>query len=229
MGRAPALIVLGLAACDGSAPAPDAAPDADRVSFPFTGTYLDWDSTAASPCPIAEARWTAHADNARVADTDDEGRFTISLASYTPLLDVQPPAMPSACANGSYAIHGIAIAPPAVVLGGGVFTARSLTMTRATSFYAGFGSAFDATRANLLIHVNGAPRDLSISSAHGPAQMFSGSSWSAGATGGDVLFPNIDLGGLETTTVTVAGGNALGLGSVPLAAGTITYMAVILR
>lgn len=236
MGRAPALIGLGLgfalAACDGTSDHLDAgAADADLVSFPFTGTYLDWDSTAAAPCPIAGATWTARYDDTRVATTDDAGRFTMSLASYTPLLDVAPPAAPSACAGGSYQLRALAIAPPAVVLAGGTFTARAFTPARAATFYASFGAAFDLAHGNVLVHVNGAPRELSISSAHDPAQIFDGAVWAAGATGADVMFPNIELGGGATamTTVSVAGGNALGLGSVPLEPGTITYMAVILR
>jgi hypothetical protein len=219
------------AACDGTATERDGAPeDADLVNFELTGTYLDWDSPAIVPCPIVDAKWYATYDDSRVAMTDANGRFSISLASYTPLLDIVPPDAPSTCASGRYELHGIAIAPPAVVRAGGTFIARSLTTARVASFYASFGAGFDANRGHLLIHVDGAPRTLTITGAHDPAQTFNGTTWGAGDLGSDVFFPNIELTGMTPmTTVTVAGGNALGLGSVPLAGGSITYMTVILN
>lgn len=200
------------------------------MNYTFSGRFLDWDATPAAPCPIVGAKWYATYDDTRVAVTDRDGAFAIRLASYTPLLDIEPPSEASACAGGTYGLHGIAIAPPAVVEAGGGFEARTMTSARAAAFYAGFGATFDATRGNLLVHVTGVPRALAVSGAHGPAQAFTGTAWQAGDTGRDVFFPNIELGGMmPMTTVTVTGGNAVGLGAVPLAAGAITYMAVILR
>lgn len=221
MGRAPALIVVALAACDGATPAPDAPVDADLVDFPLTGTFLDWDSTAATPCPIAGATWVAHYDDQRSAITDTDGTFTLRLASYATLLDVTPPKTAATCASGTYVVPGIAISPPAVVLGGGVVVARAFTQSRMP--------AFDATRGALLIHVIGAPRAFSISAPHAPEQAFDGTAWATGAIGTDVYFPSIDVPITKLTIVTVAGDDAIGLGSVPLAAGAITYMTAILR
>lgn len=239
MGRASALIAVAVcAACDGSAARSDAdlgdvgsaGVDADLVNFTFRGRYLDWDSTSAAPCPIVAAKWYATYDDSRVSVTDSEGVFSLRLAAYTPLLDVLPPAAASACAEGTYTLHGIAIAPPAVVAAGGELTARSMTTARIATFYASIGAAFDASRGHLLVHVNGPPRALAITGSHGPVQSFSGSAWSPGDSGTDVFFPNIELSGaMPTTTVTATGGNALGLGSVPLVAGAITYMPVVLR
>ncbi len=134
----------------------------------------------------------------------------------------------SECANpqSSYSIPGLAISQPAVFYGGGAFTARSLTNARVATFYAGFGSTFDSTRGALLVHVDGSQHVVSIDYAHGAVQSFDGTTWESGDSGLDVFFPNIDLSGGTMTTVSVAGG-ATGTGSVPLAAGTITYMAVI--
>ena len=236
MGRAPALILLLLAACSGGAgpgggEAPDAAPDADLVSFSLAGDYLDWDSTAAAPCPIPDGVWAARYDSTRTATTDAAGAFTIRLASYLWELDVTPPAAPPACAAGAaspYELPATALVPPAVHFAGGRFGARAMTRARAASFYATFLSAFDATRAHLLVHVDGPPREVAISSPHAGAQAFDGAAWGAGATGADVFFPNIDLAGDEMTTVSVTGG-AVGTGSVVLRAGALLYMTVVAR
>lgn len=245
MGRAPALIgllaaLLPAAACGDSSPpggpdagGPDAGPgmpDADLISFELAGRYLDWDSTAAAPCPIAGAKWIARHDDTRTATTDGSGAFTIRLASYLADLDVTPPAEASACATppSGYDLPAAAIVPPAVFYAGGRFVARAPTMARLASFYATFGATFDATRAHLLIHLDGPPRLVSITSPHAPAQAFDGSGWAAGAVGGDVFFPNIDLTGSKLTTVSVGGG-ATGTGSITLLAGKITSMTVVPR
>ena len=231
MGRASTLIGLALAAGCGSGthatvdaitPPPDAGIDADLVDFSVTATYLDWDSTAAHPCPIAGATWTAHYDNTRTAVTGATGTFTIRLAVYLWLLDLQQPTAPSSCASspGSYTIGANAIITPAVYYAGGHFVMRSLTDARAAAF------AFDPARGNLLVHVDGPAREVAISSASAPAQAFDGSAWTAGATGQDVFFPNIDLTDTTMPAVSVSGG-AVGTGSIPLAAGTLTYMTVI--
>lgn len=256
MGRAPALIgrlaarllasvvlapvvlapVVLAAACGGSgSPAdPDAGtpgmPDADLISFDFTGRYVDWDSTSAAPCPIAGAKWVARHDDTRTAVTDASGAFTIRLASYLGDLDVTPPAEASPCATPSskYDLPVAAIVPPVVVHAGGRFVARAPTMARITTFYATFGATFDATRAHLLVHVDGPPRTVAITSPHAPVQAFDGTAWAAGALGADVFFPNIDLTASKLTTVSVGGG-ATGTGSVTLLAGKLTVMTVIPR
>ncbi len=237
MGRAPTLIAALLAtACDASsnvtadAASPDvpAIPDADLMSYPFTGAMLDWDSTTAAPCPIVGAEWVTQYDTSRVGITDANGAFTMPLTSYTQLVDIEPPATTTTCTipPSSYQLRGLAIVPPAIHYGGGHFVARSLTMARAASFYASFGASFDTTRAHMLVHVDGPPRAVSITRAHAGAQAFDGTSWAAGSSGIDVYFPNIDLTGGAMTIVSVAGG-AIGTGSVSLPAGKILYLTVI--
>lgn len=244
MGRAPALTLLAAiaSACDGNADdvarpdatidaVPDAMPpDTDFINFPFTARFLDWDSTASTPCPIVGATWTVRFDKSRVATTDVNGTLTIPLTNYLPLLDITPPAAASTCTNpnSTYTIPGIAVAPPAVVLAGGNYVVRSLTMARVASFYGAVGAPFDATRGNLFVHVDGESRAVSISSPHAPVQVFDGDSWGPGATGTDVFFPNIELAANAMTIVTVAGG-AFATGAVPLAPGAITYMTVITK
>ena len=231
MGRASALIGLALlagcgsshpAATDGATPPADAAVDADLVDYSVMARYLDWDSTASQPCPIVGAKWYADLDVSRVAFTDDTGSFAIRLASYLWYLDVEQPASPSACASpaSSYTIGAHALVTPAVYYAGGHFVMRSLTDARAASY------SLDPIRGHLYVHVDGPPRAVSIDSTSDPAQAFDGSTWSPGDTGSDVFFPNVDLAGTTMPTVSVDGG-AMGTGSVPLVAGTITYMTVI--
>jgi hypothetical protein len=237
MGRASALIVLLALGCgDNTSPgaAPGlrsdaaAAPDADLVDYQFTGIYLDWDSTTAAPCPIVGATWTTHYDASRIATTDANGAFTIPLASYLAELDIAPPAVASSCTAppSPYQLPAAAIVPPAVFYAGGHFVARALTAARVSTFYAAVGSAFDAARAQLLVHIDGPARAVSITSPHAAEQAFDGTRWAAGSTGGDVYFPNIDVTGSMMTTVTVAGG-AIGTGSLALHSGAIMYMTVI--
>ena len=236
--------LAALAAChsstassrDGGPPGPDDGPAAlvDAYAGPcgtrfyqFTGTFLDWDSTTSAPCPITGSKWTIYFDN-RYATTDATGSFAICVAPNDPRLDVTPPASATTCAAapGMYTLPGIAIATRAVVDGGGAFVARAMTAPRVASFFAQIGSSFDSSRGDLLVHVAGTPHAVAISSPHDQVQAFDGTSWQPGATGADVFFPNIDLSGGDTTDVDVSGG-AQGTGAVPLAPGTITYMAVL--
>lgn len=214
--------------------AADAGPDAYAgpcgfYFYQLTAVYLDWDSTAAAPCAITGSRWYVHIDP-RYETTDASGRLAICLASNNPELDIHPPPTASTCATppGTYSIPGLAIATRSVADAGGVLVARSLDDARIGPFYAGFGSTFDAAKGQLFVHVIGAPRAVMITTAHDTVQAFDGAAWASGETGGDVFFPNIDLGAGATTDVSVAGG-ALGTGNVPLVAGTITYMAVVVN
>lgn len=195
--------------------------------FEFSGTFLDWDSTSASPCPIAGSKWTIYFDT-RSVTTDATGSLAICLAPNDPRLDVAPPVASSSCATtpGAYTVPGIAIATRAVVDGGGVFVARAMTSARLASFFTQVGSSFDPGKGDLLVHVDGPPAAVTISSSHDTEQTFDGTGWGSGDTGEDVFFPNIDLSGGNTTDVFVSGG-AQGTGAVPLAPATITYMAVL--
>lgn len=217
------------------APAIDAAgPDASDgpcgfYFYQLTAAFLDWDATTDAPCAITGSRWYVHLDG-RYETTDAAGRLAICLASNNPELDIHPPPTASTCTtpSSSYSIPGLVIATRSVADAGGALVARSLDDARIGPFYASFGSTFDATRGQLFVHVIGAPRAVAIAAPHAAAQAWGGTAWASGDTGGDVFFPNIDLGATATTDVTVTGG-ALGTGSVPLVAGTITYMAVVVH
>ncbi len=97
-------------------------------------------------------------------------------------------------------------------------SARTFTVARAPDF------AYRASAAQVLVHVDGTPRAVSLDVAHDPAQAFT-TAWAAGDAGANVFFPNVDpAAGATTIAVT---GDSLGAGSVPVAAGTFTYVTVI--
>lgn len=215
------------------APADAAGPDAyagpcGYYFYQLSAVFLDWDSTTAAPCAITGSRWYVHLDP-RYETTDASGMLAICLASNNPELDIHPPTA-STCATpaSTYSIPGLVIATRSVADAGGVLVARSLDDARIGPFYASFGSTFDATKGQLFVHVIGAPRAVAITAPHAAVQAWGGTAWASGDTGGEVFFPNIDLGAGTTTDVSVAGG-ALGIGSVPLVAGAITYMAVVVN
>jgi hypothetical protein len=114
-----------------------------------------------------------------------------------------------------------------VILAGGFFSGRAFTVARQTTFFQSVGAPFDATKAQVFVHVNGMPRAVSIAAAHGTTQAIVATTWGAGDTGHEVFFPNVEVSG-GTTMLTVAGG-AIGTGSIPLVAGTITNVSVLVR
>lgn len=240
MGRASALIAAAIAAgCgssnpvldasatgDGADEPIDAALDADLVDHDVSGTYLDWDSTTAAPCPIVGAKLTVYYGGGRTATTDMNGDFTISLAPYLPRFDIEEPTTASSCADGVYQLPGMVFASGLIQWDGVHVVMRSLTTARLETFYAAIGAPFAPTRGQLFVHIAGPPRAVSISSPHDALQAFDGATWSPSDTGSDVFVPNIDLSTSAWTTVTIAG-DAVGAGSIELVPGTITYITVI--
>lgn len=109
----------------------------------------------------------------------------------------------------------------AAILAGGFNSARMFTTTREATL----GVTIDRSKAHVLVHVDGAQRPVALAAAHDASQAITASVWAAGDTGHDVFFPNVDPAG-GTTMVTVTGG-AIGTGSIPLVAGTITELSVL--
>lgn len=230
-----ALVAVALAAACGDDAARDASItiDIDNGScgdqINFTGELVDWDNEA-SFCGIFEARLEVQGEGA-MDNTAPNGRFEgicVPNAAVT-LLDVTPPAGNSTCTTppSPYSMAGIAVANKAVILAGGFFSARTFTDARRTSFFQAAGLAFDPTKAQVFVHVDGTPRAVSLAAAHGAPQAVTGTAWGPGATGREVFFPNVDPGG-GSTMLSVAGG-AIGTGMIPLAAGKFTYLAVLAR
>lgn len=225
------LLVTCLGACgdDGAGPV-DAAPvpvDIDNGScgdqIRFTGEYVDWDSQT-SFCGINEA--LIEVIGGSMDSTAPNGRFDLCIpdAAATRLDVTQPTAM-SQCTTppAAYTIPTILHAQKVVIQSGGFFSARAFTAARQASFFTLVGAAFDPTKAQVLVHIDGPARTVTLAAAHGTAQTANATGWVPGTAGTDVFFPNVDVG---TTTLSVTGG-ALGTGSIPVEANKVTNVTVL--
>jgi hypothetical protein len=216
----------------------DAPPGPCGNNAVFTGENVDWDSTASDTgfCGVQGATWTVRGDASATGTTTTppNGRFVLCVPHQAQtIVDIAPPAATSGCihADGTpYPRRGVAIASDAVIAAGGAFSARAMTQAREAAMFTEIGAGYSATQAQLVVHVNGTPRAVSISATHAPAQQFDGTTWQAAPdrdapVGSDVLFPNVDPG---TVTITVTGG-AIGPTMVSLEPDRFTYVAVIAR
>jgi hypothetical protein len=208
--------LVGCAACgdDGHTIADamvDAIPDPCAPQMTFTGEYVDWDSTPATFLGVFGATFTHRADPTKTDTTNPNGRFDLCIPAADGFVDVTH-------MTGSAYVGGTVVVNRAVIQSGAMQSYRSFTATRAADF------AFDSAKAHVFVHVAGTPRAVSLAAGHAPAQAFDGATWSAGATGSAVYFPNVDV--QATTTLSVAGG-ALGTGPIPLTAGAFTYVTVL--
>lgn len=193
----------------------------------FTGEYVDWDTNTAF-CGIGDATVEVEGDGA-MDTTAPNGRFDLCVPRTSPTtkLVVTQPAGNSQCASpqAGYTVPTILVANRDVIQAGGFFSGRAFTTARQQSFFQMIGVPFDATKAHVFVHVNGTPGAVSLAAAHAATQAIMTTTWGAGDVGKDVFFPNVDVGS-GTTTLTVAGG-AIGTGSIPLVAGTITNVSVL--
>jgi hypothetical protein len=197
----------------------------------LAGEYVDWTSVAPF-CGILHATWQVHGDLTRVDITPPNGRVQLCLTDApTTQIDITPPpgSESSQCTvpMSPYTIPGTMIATKAAIETGDLFSTRAITTAELPTFFTAQGlGTFDPTKAHVFIHEEGTtPRSVSITPAHGTAQAFDGTTWAAGTTGVNVYFPNVDVT-VATTDVTVTGG-AIGTTTIPLVAGTFTYLTVI--
>lgn len=227
-------ILLTAAACGDDGATIDAAivTDIDNGScgdqLRFTGEYVDWDSEAPSFCGINGATVEVEGDGA-MDTTAPNGRFDLCIPrtnATTKLTVTQPTAM-SQCTNppGTYTIPTLLVANRDVILAGGFFSGRAFTEARQASFFQDAGLTFDPSKAQVLVYVNGNPRAVSLAAAHDAPQSIAMMAWAPGDTGRTVFFPNVEVGN-GSTTLSVAGG-AVGTGTIPLVAGTITNVSVL--
>ena len=127
----------------------------------------------------------------------------------------------------SYTVPTILWASHDVILGGGFYSARAFTTARQASFFQAIGLTFDATKAQVFVHVDGPQRAVSLAATHDAPQTIVASNWAAGDSGHEVFFPNVDATG--GTTLLIVNGGAIGAGSIPLVAGTITNVSLLVH
>ena len=234
------VLVLSLAACgdDGATPidaAIDTTPDSNIDAGPcgndllFTGEFVDWDSQVTDFCGIFAAKFTVRGDAARMSSTAPNGRFLLCVPNQTQtLVDIPPPLPSSGCPHitGTYPTRGLAVANQAVIAANGEHSLRGMTQTRLVSMYTTIGQAFNMNQAQLFVHVVGVQHPVTISTPnHSQTYKYDGAAWSLGDTGVAVFFPNVDVTA-GPVQIDMAGG-ATGGGTVPLEAGTFTYVTLI--
>jgi hypothetical protein len=193
----------------------------------LTGEYVDWD-TEASFCGINEAVFEVEGDG-QMDSTAPNGRFDLCTPNQpTTRLNITQPSANSQCTTppAMYTIPTILFAKKDVIQAGAFYSARSWTTARQDTLFTLVGAPFDATKAHVHVHVDGNPRAVAITAAHGTTLAIAtgASTWSAGSTGADVFFPNVDVGNGQTM-LTVTG--AVGTGNIPLVAGTLTNVTVL--
>jgi hypothetical protein len=225
MSTAPsaAFFVLLCACSDGAAPRDAITPDIDNGScgsmVRFTGEYVDWDSSSAAFCGIFGAQFQVEGGGANGA-TAPNGRFDLCIpdAPMT-LVDITPPVAQSQCTvpHASYVFPAVAVATKAEILAGGAWSGRGFVMGRQTP---------DPAKAQVLVHVNGAAREVVLSALHGPTQARMNDTWAAGASGQEVFFLDVDPAGGNTTLTAV---EAIGTGVIPLVAGKMTIVSIITK
>jgi len=225
--------MLGGCGDDGSCipmnPSFDNGSCGDHINF--TGEFVDWDNDAVN-CGIANALFQVQGDGAMDL-TSPNGRFEGICLPDQPvtLLDVTPSTGNSTCSGSPYPaspypLPGIAVAHRDVIRAGAFYSFRTFTAARRDSVFAAAGFSFAPALAQVLVHVHGTPRPVSLAAAHAPPQAVAmgATTWAPGDTGHDVYFPNVDPGA-GSTTLSVPG-CAIGTGTIPLASGKFTYVTV---
>jgi hypothetical protein len=225
MGRNAWLALCLLAsACDGDSPNDAMIPvDIDNGTCSdmvrFTGEYVDWDETETSFCGVFGATFRAR-EGGGMGSTAPNGRFDFCVPDQPiTLVDITPPTQASSCStpSGSYAMPGIAVASKNVIFAGGGWSGRAFVMGR---------QAVDVAKAQVFVHVHGTPSKVSLGATHGPAQARASGMWQAGDTGQDVFFPDVEIGGGETT---ISAPSAIVPERIPLVAGTMTNVSIVVR
>jgi hypothetical protein len=218
-------LALGLLipACNGDSPNDAMVPlDIDNGTcgdmVRFTGEYVDWDETGTAFCGVFGATFRAR-EGGGTSSTAPNGRFDLCVPDQPiTLVDITPPTQPSACSAtpGSYTMPGIAVASKNVIFAGGFWSGRAFVVGR---------QAVDPAKAQVFVHVHGAPVQVSIVAGHGEAQAMNGT-WGPGDVGQEVFFPDVDPNGGQTT---ISAAGAIVPESIPLVAGAMTNVTIVVR
>ncbi len=226
-----AVVALALAACSDGGGKPKDAPGPDAFvcsTKNFTGEIVDWDSTETKFCGVFNAALTVRTTNGDTDMSNPNGRFELCVPPGNgALVDVVQATTASQCSSmpGTYTIGGMLFAEQAVIDLHAMFSARSITSARLTTFFTQVGQAYDPTKGQVFVHVEDTQHPVAISSTHATTMAWDGSKWAAGNTGINVFFPNVDVG-TGTTTISVTG-NATGAGSYPVVANQFTWVTIV--
>ncbi|MBK9035294.1 MAG: hypothetical protein IPL61_29250 [Myxococcales bacterium] len=224
-------VLLAVAACADDAATPiDAAVDAiDAVDGPdidagpcgadffLTGAYEDWDSTTATFDGIEFATWTVRGEPARTFTTNPNGRVELCIgAGRESVIDAT---------QGEY-VPSIYVARPEVFGSPGLFffQIKGIKTVRIDPFLQDLGITADPTRGHVLIQQQGTARALALTGGGSPFAVASSddTAWTAGSTGGLVLFTNVAVG---TATLSTSGA-IVGATALPVEAGTLTITTI---
>lgn len=212
-----------------AAPPPDVAPDGPCGSGLYvTGELVDIDSTTAvfnGGLGTLTLRGAAGVSDA----TSPNGRFELcapALTTYVFDLDVTGAGAAQPRVDG---VDGIVyIEPEALGAGNEVISFRTFTPARIATFFTENDLVYDPTKAQVFVDITGDRSNLTLDRAH-DAELGGNDDGSPGTftwapgQGRYTLFPNVDV---TQATGTIGGDVSGGTHTVPLAAGTITYVAL---
>jgi hypothetical protein len=220
------LLVIALAACDEHGQSPgdgggdgggsDGGGECAKTSF-VMGELIDWDSTEASFLGVNGAAIALTLDESFGTVTPPNGRLDFCARPDLPLEFVVD-------APGDYLDGTLSIDRDVLLQSGATPSVRTLTATRAASFFTERGLTFDPNAAQIVVLSIFDASTMSIDLAHDTAQAgnddgVGGFAWANGDAGRYVLFPNVVVTG---STATVTGDLMTGPRIVPVAAGKLT-------
>lgn len=202
-------------------------PDAAATPVAIQSEIIDWDSDhGAAFCGVYQAVITQHDVATNTAKSAPNGRITLMVPDATGgLLDVTPPTAESQCALGvHYALPGTMVLNKDVLDSGKLQSYRLIGTDRLPAWFTGLGLTYDPAKAMVFVHVEGTAKAVKSTAAHDAPAANTGTTWSAGDTGENVVFPNTAPG---TSMIDFTAGGATGAMSVPATAGAITYVTLI--
>lgn len=184
------------------------------------GELIDWDSSDAAFSGVFGATVTQVGNSSVTLTTAPNGRLSLCAAPSEPFAFTV-----DASSDGH--LSGTLTIESNVVLGGFVpLSLRTLTQTRAASFFTELGLTFDPTAAQVVVFQAGDRSSLTLSGTHDPAQQGDDNgtgviTWGAGASGRYTLFPNVT----PTANVQLSGDPG-GPRPVPAVAGQVSLVVI---
>ena len=201
------------------------SPDAAAAQVQFTGEMIDWDSDhGALFCGVFNASLAEHDNAANTDKSAPNGRMIMMVPdNNTVRIDVTPPTGASQCASniGLYQLPGIIITGKGQLDAATNISFRMIGMNRVPTWFSQFGLTYDPAKAIIFVHVEGTQVAVMSSAASDMPIANTEATWTAGAVGQNVVFPNAAVG---TSAISLDGVTALNAQTVPTVAGTITYI-----